>query len=206
MAIKLKSYRSRLMEKLVIPSEAKHYINAALKDSKEFPEMFLEAIKDVAQARQMASVAKKSGMAREALYRSLSKSGNPTYETLISVLKAVGLFIDRVECLPMETGNTVQKAKSKKKSPIVLSTVDSNRATQMQAGMGWGSHGNTFSYGAAAAAPGINPYANAENIGPPARVSVEQQAVTINHLIHRGMTHGVGQDYTGNQGNSLQEK
>lgn len=88
MAIELKSYRSRLMEKLTDPSEAKHYINAAWKDSNE---MFLEAVKDVAQAHQMSKVAKNSGMAREALYRSLSKKGNPTFETLIAVLKVLGL-------------------------------------------------------------------------------------------------------------------
>lgn len=94
MTIKLHSYRSRLMEKLVIPSEAKHYINAALEDSNE---MFFEAIKDVAQAHQMAAVAKKSGVARESLYRSLSKRGNPSWKTVLAVLKVVGLKIPGVE-------------------------------------------------------------------------------------------------------------
>jgi probable addiction module antidote protein len=88
MAIRLKSYRARLMEQLTIPSEAKHYINAALEDS---PGMFFEAIKDVAQAHQMAKVAKKSGVARESLYRSLSKRGNPSWNTVLSVLKVLGL-------------------------------------------------------------------------------------------------------------------
>jgi probable addiction module antidote protein len=94
MAIKLNSYRSRLMEKLVIPSEAKHYINAALEDSTE---MFFEAIKDVAQAHRVAAVAKQSGVTRESLYRSLSKRGNPSWKTVLAVLKVVGLTIPGVE-------------------------------------------------------------------------------------------------------------
>jgi probable addiction module antidote protein len=84
----LKSYRSRLLEKLTIPSEAAAYVNAALEDSTE---MFLEAMKDVAQAHQMATVAKKSGVARENLYRAFSVDGNPTLETLQAVLPTLGL-------------------------------------------------------------------------------------------------------------------
>lgn len=112
MAIKLHSYRSRLMEKLLIPSEAKHYINAALKDSHG---MFFEAIKDVAQAHRMAAVAKKSGVAREALYRSLSKRGNPSWKTLFSVLDVLGL----------ESAGVTEKAASAAISSI--STVTSTR-------------------------------------------------------------------------------
>jgi probable addiction module antidote protein len=94
MAVELKSYRSRLMEKLTIPSEAEHYINAALDDSIE---MFFEAVRDVAQAHQMALVAKKSGVGREGLYRSLSKQGNPSWKTVLSVLDVVGLEIPGVQ-------------------------------------------------------------------------------------------------------------
>ena len=84
----LKSYRSRLLNRLTIPSEAAAYVNAALEDSNE---MFLEALKDVAQAHQMATVAKKSGVARENLYRAFSVEGNPILDTLQSVLPTLGL-------------------------------------------------------------------------------------------------------------------
>ncbi|MCU1305147.1 MAG: addiction module antidote protein [Candidatus Sulfotelmatobacter sp.] len=97
----LKQYRPRLMEQLAIPSEAQHYVNAALKDSTE---MFLEAVKDVAQAHQMAAVAKKAGVGREGLYHSLSKKGNPSWKTVLSVLKSAGLEI-HVRTLKKEDGN-----------------------------------------------------------------------------------------------------
>ena len=83
-----RDYRSGLLEDLKNPAEATHYLNAALRDSEE---MFLVALRDVAEARQMAAVAKDAGVAREAIYRMLSPSGNPTYSNLISILRALGV-------------------------------------------------------------------------------------------------------------------
>ena len=83
-------YRARLLQSLINPDEAVHCLNAAINDS---PEMFLKALRNVAQAHQMAKVAKKAGVARENLYRAFSEGGNPTLDTLHSVLAAVGLDI-----------------------------------------------------------------------------------------------------------------
>jgi probable addiction module antidote protein len=69
---------------------AAHYLNAAMNDS---PEMFLKALRNVAEAHKMATVAKKASVAREALYKTLSEEGNPRLATLRGVLKAVGLRI-----------------------------------------------------------------------------------------------------------------
>jgi probable addiction module antidote protein len=74
----------------VEPEEASAYLNAALEDS---PEAFLKALRNVAQARQMSKVAKEAGIQRETLYRSFSEQGNPTFETLSSVLGALGMKI-----------------------------------------------------------------------------------------------------------------
>ncbi len=54
---------------------------------------FLKALKNVTQAHQMT---KDAGVQRETLYRSLSEQGNPTLQTLTSVLGAMGLRM-RVE-------------------------------------------------------------------------------------------------------------
>ncbi len=84
-------FRQVLLNRLANPEVARHYLNEALDES---PESFLEALKTVAQARQMVKVAKDAGVQRETLYRSLSVQGNPTFETLSSILKAVGLKIN----------------------------------------------------------------------------------------------------------------
>jgi probable addiction module antidote protein len=97
MPSKTRSYREALLEALANPVEAAHYLNAAFDDS---PEMFLKALKNVAQANQMSKVAKDAGVARENLYRALSEEGNPTLGTLHSVLTAVGL---KIEVSPLKT-------------------------------------------------------------------------------------------------------
>jgi probable addiction module antidote protein len=44
----------------------------------------------VARAKGMTKVARATGLAREQLYRSLSEDGNPTLETTLAVMKAIG--------------------------------------------------------------------------------------------------------------------
>lgn len=46
---------------------------------------------DVARSKGMTEIARKSGLGRQALYNALSENGNPTLETLIAVLNALGL-------------------------------------------------------------------------------------------------------------------
>mgnify|MGYP000856150973 CR=1 FL=1 len=46
---------------------------------------------DIARSQGMAMIAERTGLAREALYKSLSADGNPRLTTLLSVLKAMGL-------------------------------------------------------------------------------------------------------------------
>jgi probable addiction module antidote protein len=56
-------------------------------------ELFKEALKDVAAARvgNMTELARVTKLAREALYTSLSRKGNPRLDTLSKVLHAAGL-------------------------------------------------------------------------------------------------------------------
>lgn len=83
-------FREDLLDDLADAQEAAHYLNAAFEDSDE---MFLVALRDVAEARQMAKVAEAAGVARESLYRMLTGTGNPTFSNLLGILRAVGLKI-----------------------------------------------------------------------------------------------------------------
>ena len=49
-----------------------------------------KALGVVARAKGMTRIARETGPAREQLYKSLSESGNPTLETTLAVLKAIG--------------------------------------------------------------------------------------------------------------------
>lgn len=90
-------FREELLADLRDPQEAAHYLNAAFEDSEQ---MALVALRDIAEARQMARIAEDAGVAREALYRMLSKTGNPTYESFTGVLNALGL---RMVFVPIAT-------------------------------------------------------------------------------------------------------
>ena len=66
------------------------YLNAALEDGE--PAVLLEALRNVAQARGgMAALAKSAGVSRESLYRTLSRRGNPKIDTIMELLRALGL-------------------------------------------------------------------------------------------------------------------
>jgi probable addiction module antidote protein len=88
--VKTESYRESLLESLRNPEDAAQYLNACLAD--EDTRVFLLALRDVADARGgLRALSRDAHLNRESLYRMLSKSGNPSLESLASVLDAVGL-------------------------------------------------------------------------------------------------------------------
>lgn len=78
-----------VVEHLDTPERIAAYIEAVLEDGD--PALISAAIGDVARARGMSQIAAETGRSRESLYRALSEKGNPQLDTLVSVLKAVGL-------------------------------------------------------------------------------------------------------------------
>jgi probable addiction module antidote protein len=88
--VRTESYRKGLLESLKNPEEAAHYLNACLED--EDPRVFLLALRDVADAHGgIRALSRNTHLNRENLYRMLSKSGNPSLESLAVVLNACGL-------------------------------------------------------------------------------------------------------------------
>ena len=66
-----------------------YYLEAAMEGND--PKHIASALGDVARSKGMTEVANKAGLGRQALYSALSENGNPTLETLTSVLSALGL-------------------------------------------------------------------------------------------------------------------
>ena len=67
------------------------YLEAVMDEADGDGKLIAAALGDIARARGMMKVARRSGLAREALYRSLSADGNPSLTTLLKVTKALGL-------------------------------------------------------------------------------------------------------------------
>ena len=83
------SYEARLLASLKDPAEAAAYLEATMED--EDPAVFLLALRQVAQAQGMSSVARKAKLGRESLYKALSEKGNPEIRTVNKLLHAMGL-------------------------------------------------------------------------------------------------------------------
>lgn len=75
------------------PAFADEYLAASLEaiDEPGGREALLAALRQVAEAQGMATVAERAGIQREGLYRALSPKGNPTLKTLMAILGAAGL-------------------------------------------------------------------------------------------------------------------
>ena len=59
----------------------------------ENPDVFISAIGDVAKARGMTQIAKETGLGRESLYKALRLGSHPRFETIKTVLQALGVKI-----------------------------------------------------------------------------------------------------------------
>lgn len=70
------------------------YLGAALED--DDPDAFLVAVRDVAKARGIADVAAVAGLGRESLYKTLRAGAKPRFDTVRSVLNALGVRIELV--------------------------------------------------------------------------------------------------------------
>lgn len=65
------------------------YLDAVLEEGD--PSLLTHALGVVARSEGMSDIARRTGLSREALYRSLSAEGNPEFATIAKVLKSLGL-------------------------------------------------------------------------------------------------------------------
>ena len=68
------------------------YLNAALEDGDTA--IIAAALGDIARAKGMTQLAKETGITRDGLYKALSPTGNPSFDTVQKVVKAFGLKLD----------------------------------------------------------------------------------------------------------------
>ncbi len=80
------------------------YLNAALED--ENPNVFLQAIADVAKARGMTKLAKDTGLGRESLYKALAPGAKPRYDTIIKLVRALGVELHTIPLTQAEPNNS----------------------------------------------------------------------------------------------------
>ncbi len=89
--MKLKTKSFDIAEHLNTPEEIRGFLQevAATGDESDF----IHALNTAARAIGMTEVAKKAGVTRASLYKSLAEDGNPKFITISKVTKALGCKI-----------------------------------------------------------------------------------------------------------------
>jgi probable addiction module antidote protein len=77
------------------------YLSAALEDPD--PDLFLVAVRDVARARGMTQLARATGLGRESLYKALTPGAKPRYDTVLKIMRALGVKLTALPNPPADT-------------------------------------------------------------------------------------------------------
>lgn len=91
---KLKTTRWDSADYLDSPERISGYLEAVFEDGDSA--LIAAALGDVARATGMTELARRAGLGRESLYKSLSADGNPAFATVLQVLRALGLELRAV--------------------------------------------------------------------------------------------------------------
>jgi probable addiction module antidote protein len=86
MALETKTFD--IAEHLETPKDIRAFLQEVLETGDESD--FIHALSIAARAMGMTEVAKKAGVTRASLYKSLSQGGNPKFQTISKVTKALG--------------------------------------------------------------------------------------------------------------------
>jgi len=68
------------------------YLNTVLKEGDT--EDIITALGHVAKARGMSKIAEETGLSRPSLYKALSHGSKPQFETILKVLRAIGVNLN----------------------------------------------------------------------------------------------------------------
>ena len=90
---KTKTRRYDVAEHLRTPVEMAAYLEACLEDAGDDAAFVAKALGDIARAKGMSVVAKSSGLSRESLYKALSGERSPGFDTVLKVIRALGLSL-----------------------------------------------------------------------------------------------------------------
>jgi probable addiction module antidote protein len=78
-------------EYLRTPEEMAAYLQACFEEAGGDAGFITKALGDVARAKSMTQVARDAGLSRESLYKALSGDRSPGFDTVMKVLRALGL-------------------------------------------------------------------------------------------------------------------
>lgn len=81
---------------LQTPEARAAYLEAIFEEYGDDARVVAKALGDIAKAQGMQKIARATGLNREGLYKALSGTGNPSFETVSKVMAAVGMTLKPV--------------------------------------------------------------------------------------------------------------
>lgn len=90
---KTKTTRYDIAEHLRTPEEMAAYLEACLEEANGDAAFIAKALGDIAKAKGMSQVARDAGLSRESLYKALSGERSPGFDTILKVVKALGISL-----------------------------------------------------------------------------------------------------------------
>jgi len=88
---KIKTRKWDSAEHLQTEEDIRLYLDACMEQAGDDAAFIAHALGVVARARGMTQLARETGIGRESLYKALSGEGNPSFGTILKVLRALGL-------------------------------------------------------------------------------------------------------------------
>lgn len=88
---KTKTTRYDVAEHLRTPEDMAAYLEACFEESEADASFIAKALGDIARAKGMTQVARDAGLSRESLYKALSGERTPGFDTILKVIKALGI-------------------------------------------------------------------------------------------------------------------
>jgi len=98
---KTETRRFDVAEHLRTPEEMAAYLEASLEEAQGDAAFVAKALGNIARAKGMTQVAADTGLSRESLYKALSGTRNPGFDTILKVVNALGLRL-HAEPLPKD--------------------------------------------------------------------------------------------------------
>ncbi len=91
MSTKVKFSKYDTVDFLETEEDILAYFDAVMEENSDDPALIAKALGNIAKARGMTRVANDTGLSRENLYRALSGDVKPDFDTVLKVIKALGL-------------------------------------------------------------------------------------------------------------------
>jgi probable addiction module antidote protein len=88
---KTSTTRYDVAEHLRTPEEMAAYLEACLEEADGDAAFVAKALGDIARAKGMTQVARDAGLSRESLYKALSGERTPSFDTILTVVGALGM-------------------------------------------------------------------------------------------------------------------